>query len=260
MTKRQPSPDEVLAIIVDQYRHASQVDPEFEPDVVLSFDSTIADWRIACDLVGLERLGHALNETWGMALKQDDWEALLEPEGQRTLRALCEVIAKHALIETMPDKALLGGLCQSNRAFRAIRDVLLSLGVPRIEIRLETPLSPLLTRFRGRLLVPCINLAPGALPPIAHVGHVYRLIHGGAAIAFVVGLVLGIFKSTLVVVPLGVFALGMGLGLLPFPMFQGRIEVPGIRTLGELAECLGAQCNRQTIGEPPADASGLPAA
>jgi hypothetical protein len=111
MTTRNPSPAEVLAIFVDEHRLVSRVDPEVEPDAVLSFDSTIADWRYACDLLGWKRLGRALNETWGMSLTDDNWEAILEPGSERTLRGLCDVIAKNAQIETIPQKALLGGRC-----------------------------------------------------------------------------------------------------------------------------------------------------
>ena len=64
-SRHHPTPDEVLTILVDQHRHQSQVDPEAEADAILTFDSTIADWRSAGDLLGWHRLGQALNEDWG---------------------------------------------------------------------------------------------------------------------------------------------------------------------------------------------------
>jgi hypothetical protein len=65
LARRRPTSDEVLAILVDQHRLQSQVDPEAEPDALLTFDSSIADWRSACDLLGWRGLGQALTRNGG---------------------------------------------------------------------------------------------------------------------------------------------------------------------------------------------------
>jgi hypothetical protein len=98
------TPDEVLAILVDQHRLQSQVDPEAEQDAVLTFDSSIADWRFACDLVGWRGLARALNEEWGMSLSLREWREILEPHDKRTLRILCETISRKPVIETLPHR------------------------------------------------------------------------------------------------------------------------------------------------------------
>jgi len=54
--------------------------------VRLTFASSIADWRSACDLLGWRCLGQALNEKWALNLSVAEWRILVEPAGQRTLR------------------------------------------------------------------------------------------------------------------------------------------------------------------------------
>ncbi len=106
MKTHRPSADEVLAILVDEHRQASQLDPEVDPSMVLSFDSTIDDWQYACDLLNWKPLGHALNKQWGMSLKDEEWHSILVPARKHTLRELCEVIARHAEIESLEDYPL----------------------------------------------------------------------------------------------------------------------------------------------------------
>lgn len=244
MTKHKPSPEQVLAILVDQHRHVCLVDPEVFPDAILTFDTTIAEWRFACDLVGWERLSLVLNEEWGMILRKDEWNTILEPANQRTLRTLCEVIAKHGKIEVMPSKSFLGGQCPSNRAFRAVRTLLLSLGVHREDIHLDTPVAPLLNQYRYKLLGPCIKLAPGALPTLEHVGRAHRIVQYVSAILLLAGIVFGLFGSRFAVLCCGLFVILIVVGT--FPMFQGRIELPGVNTLGDLAERLGIAGTRNS--------------
>ena len=45
------SPELVLEVIKDSYFQQCQYDPEAEPDIDLTFESTVDDWRNACDLV-----------------------------------------------------------------------------------------------------------------------------------------------------------------------------------------------------------------
>jgi hypothetical protein len=249
MTPRHhPTPDEVLAILVDEHRHQSQVDPEAEQQAVLAFDSSIADWRSACDLLGWRRLGQALNTEWGMSLSMEEWRELLEPSGQRTLRTLCEAISRRAQIESLPEMGLLGCRSPEGRALRAIRATLIQLGMPRGEIRASTPIAPLLTRYGWRLLSPCVRLAPRALPSIKHVGRIHRLLLLTMLSLLLVGGGLALFKSPLGAWSICLALVSMLLLWIPHPMFRGSLMLPGITTLGELAACLGTSVRGEQKG------------
>jgi hypothetical protein len=257
MTPRHhPTPDEVLAIIVDEHRHQSQVDPEAEPEAVLTFDSSIAEWRLACDLLEWQGLGQALNEGWEMSLSITQWREILEPPRQRTLRTLCEAISLQAQIESLPERGLLGCRSQEGRALRTVRAVLLRLGMPRNEIRASTPIAPVLTRYGSRLLWPCVRLAPNALPPIKHVGRMHQLLVLTMLSLLLIGSALALLK-----LPLGDWSLCLALVVMlllwiPHPLFRGSLVLPGITTLGELAACLG----RSVRGESGVTPNGGPAA
>src|SRR5688572_7956658 len=87
--------EDVLACIRDAYRFAEELDPESEPGVTLTFESTIDEWRSACDLLAAPQLGVALNEWFGVAVGDEEWKAALEPAAQRRLRGVCEVVSRH---------------------------------------------------------------------------------------------------------------------------------------------------------------------
>jgi hypothetical protein len=250
MPLHHPTPDEVLAILVDQHRHQSQVDPEAELDAVLTFDSSIADWRVACDLVGWRGLARALNEEWGMSLSMREWWEILEPSDKRTLRILCKTISHESVVEGLPQRGLLGCGSPEGRTFRAVRTVLLRLGMPREEIRNATLVKPLLSDYGWRFLSPCLRFAPGALPAVKHVGRFHRGLLIAMGFCFLVGIGLALLKS-----PLAAWSLILALTILlllwiPHPLFRGSLVLPGIATLGELAVCLAKGGGGEQDGPP----------
>jgi len=231
-------PEEVLAILVDQHRHQSQVDPEADPDALLTLDSSIADWRLACDLVGWRGLGRALNDEWGMSLSLAQWREVLEPPDKRTIRTLCHTISREAQIESLPQRGLLGCSSADGRAFHAVRAVLVRLEMPRAEIRTTTPITPLLSKYGWRFLSPCLRFAPGALPALKHVGRFRRALLFALGVLMVAGIGLALLKSPLAALSL-IFALTTMLLLwIPHPLFRGSLVLPGVSTLGDLAACL----------------------
>jgi hypothetical protein len=256
MTARhRPTPDEVLAILVDQHRHQSQFDPETEPEAVLTFDSSIANWRFACDLVGWRGLGRALNDEWGMSLSLAEWREILEPPDKRTLLTLCHTISRQAEIESVPQRGLLGCASAVGRALLAIRATLLRLGMRREEIRVATPVTPLVSRYGWRLLSPCLRFAPGALPALKHVGRFHRALLIAFGVLIIASTGLALFKSPFAALSLILALIVLLLLWIPHPMFRASLVLPGVATLGDLAACLGKRMN----GEQDAAPNGGPA-
>jgi hypothetical protein len=249
-SQHQPTPDEVLAILVDQHRHQPNMDSEAEPGAVLTFDSSIADWRSACDLLSWRGLGQALNQEWAMSLSLAEWRTILEPADQRTLRGLCEAISRQARIESLPDTGLLECRSLEGRAMRSLRAVLLRLGMPRNEIRTTTPVTPLLSKYGWRLLTPCVRLAPGALPAVRHAGRIHRALWVVWAALILASIPLVLYKLHLGAESLSAAMVVTLLLLIPHPVFQGKMVLPGIANLGDLAACLAKKRSEENGAAP----------
>lgn len=158
------TPEYILAVLRDMHRQQCQYDPEADPGAVLSFDTTVAEWRDACDLLEWRELGRAYNQLWDISCSDDDWRAVLEPAGQRRLADVCQLIAARAARPAIRPSRLLGSECASAGAFLTIRSQLHEAGAPAGEIAPSTPLAPYTRRFAEVFLGPVSRLAPGALP------------------------------------------------------------------------------------------------
>ena len=55
------TPEYILRVIQDSYRFGCANDPDAEPGMDLTFESTVADWRMACDLLPCKKLGDNSN-------------------------------------------------------------------------------------------------------------------------------------------------------------------------------------------------------
>lgn len=156
--------EEALAIIKDSYRHAAVLDPECEPDVDLRIDTSVSEWRDACDLLGWRKLGRALNDWFGTQFTDDQWWAVLEPSSQRTLRGVCDLIASQALKPKVAPFRIGGAPCLSAGAFLSIRTALAQHGVPTAGVTPSTPIGPLARVHVGEFVTALGILSPGALP------------------------------------------------------------------------------------------------
>ena len=52
--------DDILAVLRDMHRQQCTHDPEADPDISLSHESTIAEWRDTCDLLPWAKVGDSL--------------------------------------------------------------------------------------------------------------------------------------------------------------------------------------------------------
>ena len=101
----------VLEVLRDMHRQASQFDPEVERGVELSFETTVAEWRNACNLVEWRELGRAYNQIWGIQCTDSEWYRALEPARAMQLSDVCQLIARHATAPRIRPARLLGGDC-----------------------------------------------------------------------------------------------------------------------------------------------------
>ena len=156
--------NDVLGTIRDSYRFAQKLDPEAEPGYDLTFDTTIEDWRTACDLLPAKKLGRALNVWFGVHFSDIDWMATLEPAKTATLGGVCDLVASRAKMPDIKEFPILGTECLSAGAFLAIRTALAKEGVPTEGVRPSTPLEPKSWRHVGPLIQAVGRIAPDVLP------------------------------------------------------------------------------------------------
>ena len=161
------TPDDVLAILRDQHRHQCEYDPEADPDFQLSFDTTVDDWRFACDLVGWRQLARALNQYWHTEIPIHEWRSVLVPPKKRVLRDVCELLAARASTEVVSVPVLLGRRCAPAGVFFAVREILARDGAAVSQLRPSTPLDDYAARHALTIAGLISELAPGALPVIS---------------------------------------------------------------------------------------------
>jgi hypothetical protein len=167
------------------HRQQCQFDPEAEPSAVLSFDTTVAEWRDACDLLGWRELGRAYNQWWGISCADDEWRTVLEPARERRLADVCQLIAGRAVSPRIRPARLLGNTCASAGAFLTIRSLLHEAGAPPGDIAPSKPLAPYTRQFAAVFLGPVSRLAPGTLPAV----RVRTPVYDAAVSGLLVGLV-----------------------------------------------------------------------
>lgn len=141
--------NDVLETIRDSYRFAQKLDPEAEPGYDLTFDTTIEDWRTACDLLPAKKLGRALNVWFGVHFSDVDWMATLEPAKTATLSGVCELVASEAKMPDVKEFPVFGTECLSAGVFLTIRTALAKEGIPAEDIRPSTALEPIALKHVG---------------------------------------------------------------------------------------------------------------
>jgi hypothetical protein len=243
------SSDYVLEVLRDSHRHQCNYDPEADPSVELSFQTSVAEWRNACDLVGTKKLAEALNEAWGLAIGPAEWEAVLEPAKTRTLRDVCGLIASHAQRTTVLSAGHFGASSKSAGAFLAIRSLLVRAGADPSAIRPSLPIAEVVRRFPQVFLGPISRLAPGRLPTVVIKTPAYNaaLVTFGLAVMGLIGLSLArwfgfadLYPTVAAALAI-VAALGyLGTWIAARSVGPSEVRFGTIRTFRDLSEAIAA--------------------
>lgn len=240
------TPEYVLEVIRDSYRQQLQFDPEAEPEMDLSFGSSIDDWRLACDLVRWRQLGHALAEMWQIQATDAEWETVLEPAKTRRLGDLCTFIASRAQRPTVRASRLLGSHCMTGGTFLALREALAQAGADVRRLKPSSPLAPYMDDYGGVILWQLAKLAPGRLPLVQlkscksaeeskRSKTLFRLAVAGAILF---GIAVGASGGQLI----GLLFFGLMMLIIGFAFSEEEhLTLPGIANFRELVDCLQTQ-------------------
>lgn len=244
------TPDYVLSVIQDEHRQTCEYDEGTDPQAILSYDTTVSEWRDASDLVGWWQLGRALNIRWDIRCSAAEWHAVLVPAGKRTLRDVCNLIAPRAVQPVIRPATVLGRECAAAGAFLTVRALLRDAGAAADEIAPSTILAPYTRDYAYVFLGAVSRLAPGVLPPIRIQSAYADAVYSGGCFLILLSIVFlalglaGLWVFTLVGVPLFVFS-----HLLMW--FAGQVtpdsvEFGELRTFRDLATLLADR----SMGEP----------
>jgi hypothetical protein len=242
------TPEYVLSVFIDQHRQLSELDDMVDKTAVLTFDTTIAELRAACDLVDWLQVGRALNAQWGFRYSDEEWFFVLEPAKQRTLRGLCEFIARGARRIQIRPLTVLGKPCATAGAFMTIRSLLRDAGANVGEISPSTPLAGYARRYAKTFLGPISRLAPNVIPPVKARAGLWGLHEWCAGLGFLMLLV----GLPLVVVGVSWFGwialIGIVLMIANYPVawithrftLPSSVEFGELKTFGDLARVIAA--------------------
>jgi hypothetical protein len=156
----------ILRVLIDEHRQQVRLDPEADPGATLSFRTSVADWRSACDLVAWRKLGHALNASWKINATESEWKSVLEPARQRTLRDVCQFLANRVQLPKLVPMGYLGASCASAGAFFGIRSALAEQGIDTRGIKPSTELATYAALAPVVFISFAARIAPGRLPGI----------------------------------------------------------------------------------------------
>jgi hypothetical protein len=231
------TPEYILEVVRDWHRQQCQFDGEADPDAALTFETTIAQWRRACDLLDWRRLGRALDQEWRLGRSDAEWRAVLEPARSRNLRQLCDFVSRNTQMPAIKPCDVLGKTCYPAGAFLAIRWMLREDGADVNGVAPSTNLDEYARRHLATFLGPISGLAPNALPEIKLSTPWYDLsvCAGGFGMLLGVGLLIaGWVGSPFFTIAGGIVFAGSCVGAWLGTWFVARCRGPEQVTFGEL--------------------------
>lgn len=234
--------DDMLAVLRDIHRQQCTCDPEADPAISLSHNSTITEWRIACDLLPWAKVAEAMNAYWSVTIPIAEWREVLEPPTKRRLGGVCELLARYVKLPRVRPATILGSTCAPAGVFLTIRSYLAGAGADVTDVAPSAPLHKYTRRYPGVFLGPVSQLAPGALPLVKIRTPVYHAFVYGMLIAWVaamVGLCAGLYAVAVVsglvwaVCYAGVWTVGQW-------VLPTSVEFKGLRTFRDLSKAIAA--------------------
>ena len=231
--------DYVLSVFRDSHRQQCEYDPEAESDIELTFDSTISEWRQACDLAAWRPLSKALEDWFNIEIPKSEWKQLLEPAGEKRLRELCDDIARRAERVIVRPKNILGCSCETASAFLAVKELLSQAGADITGLRPHTPLAEFTRLYLGVFLTDIGKLYPGRLPLVSIRAPLYNGFMATAGLLGLAALICGLFgfQEAASYAALG-FAL-VALALFPLSRLKPcAVEFGNLETFRDLARQL----------------------
>jgi hypothetical protein len=235
------SAEDILAEICDYHRQRGECELEADVNEAIRFETTVAQWREACELRSWRPVGRALAKWFGITCWDEAWRDVLEPAQVRTLEDVCWFIARRAMLPAIRPKTILGSECVTAGVFLTIRSQLAAAGAKADGIGPSTPLAPFTRQYVDIFLGPIARLAPGALPTV----RIFQPIHDGFGCATAITMALAaaghLFHCEYVALPAALLLIPSFIGMWISSCFRPRaVSFGELRTFGDLARVIAA--------------------
>jgi hypothetical protein len=234
--------DEILAVLRDLHRQQCGYDPEAERDILLCKESTIAQWRNACNLLRWRKVAEAMNEYWRVTIPMVEWRDVLEPAKERRLGGVCELLASHAKLPRIRAARIFGSSCESAGAFLTIRSYLAEAGADVSGVAPSTLLDEYTRRYPRVFLGPVLRLAPGALPVVKFRSPVYHAFLGGMFLSLI-GMVVAWCAGWILIATFAallLFSSYFGVWIAARWMLPKSVEFGGLKTFRDLSKAIAS--------------------
>lgn len=163
VSTRPTTPQEVLAILGEDYRLLADTDPFMDLDE-LTFGTTVHRWMDYDDFPNWRRWGESLNERFGTDFTRDEWKSALAPMKRRTLKDVCALIALRARVPVIEAATVLGKPCVAAGAFLTLRELLRRRNAEVSDLRPSTPIEAFARTHGLPLLQELARLRPNGWP------------------------------------------------------------------------------------------------
>jgi len=162
------SPGEILQILNDFYNCQSAFDPEVFPGEILTFETTISEWREICDLVEPKKIARYYYDSFTLTTPLTEFENILL-KSEASLNEFCRYIADNAVKQSISPILIMGQYCMSAAIFKTLTTNLEARGIDIQNIRPGTEFKPLFRKHGGVILEEVSKLAPGSLSKFEYV-------------------------------------------------------------------------------------------
>ena len=150
-------------MLISQYQFAIEFDPVVNKGMDFNYESSIFDWRDACDLIEPKKLAKVYHQSFNLNRPISELEDILIDENNRTVSDFCEYISKHAERQKIEPIRLLGQKCQTASIFRTLKQNLSNNGADTNDIKPSSEINPFFMKYGGLLVDEVNKIAPGTM-------------------------------------------------------------------------------------------------
>lgn len=240
------TPEQILGIFRDWQR--LEFGKVADEKAILSFNTTVSDWRAVSDLHGWRQLGEALNKFFNTTFSKEEWRAAMKPERQRTLWDVCALVASRANLPKIHEAKILGRACKTASAFFALRSHLRLAG---LNVELICPSAKLdsCLRLHTQVAIEVIcKLVPGRMPLMKTKFNLGHRLSGWVCFAALVELVAGGIgeKPEWTVIGSVVFCLAFIAITVFSNLPPASVRLDSLKTFGDLSRLIASENYNET--------------
>jgi len=150
-------------MLYSQYQFAIEFDPVVNKGMDFNYESSIFDWRDACDLIEPKKLAKVYHQSFNLNRPISELEDILIDENNRTISDFCEYISEHAERQKIEPIRLLGQNCQTASIFRTLKQSLSEKGADTSNLKPSSEINPFFLKYGGILFDEVNRIAPGTM-------------------------------------------------------------------------------------------------